>query len=413
MNSRQRILAALDHHTPDVLPLDFGSTSVTGISATTYYKLAQAMGMTGSKTRVYDVISQLAQVEPEMLDKFGADAVDIGRLFNQDEQDWQDMTLPSGIPVKIPGWFQPVRRPGGEAWDVYDQDKDLIATMPLMATFFDQTFYPYLDGYPSDFRDLARAMEKVLWTKLDRSPWDHAGEPGFWDELRRRAIAFRQTSDRALVFTAGCRLFEAGCFLRRMDKFLEDMLSSTAEVEGLLDALVEYHLGTLEKICLAVGDIVDVIRFGDDLGTDQSTIISPKTYRSLIKPRQKVLCDYVKKHSQMRIFFHSDGSIYKLIPDLIEVGFDILNPIQMTTKDMELPRIKREFGKDIAFWGAGCDTRDILNSASPDQVKDHVRKNIEVMAPGGGFVFATVHNILSDVPPENVLAMFEAVDEYR
>ncbi len=413
MNSRQRIRAALDHQQPDVVPVDFGSTSVTGISATTYYRLSQCLGMTGSRTRVFDVVSQLAQVEPELLEKFRADAVDIGRLFNQDDRDWKDFTLPSGIPVQIPTWFQPVQHPGGENWDVYDSDGDLIAAMPLGATFFDQTCYPYLDGFPTDFRDLSRAMRKVLWTKLVRSPWDHADESDFWNQLRQRALAFRQTSDRALVLTVGCSLFETGCFLRRMDNFLVDILSSTLEVERLLDTLVERYLVTLEKICLAVGDVVDILRFGDDLGTDQGPIMSPRIYRSLFKPRQKILCDFVKKHSQMRILLHSDGSIYKLIPDLIEVGFDILNPIQMTAKDMDPKRLKQDFGKDITFWGGGCDTRYILNSGSPDEVKRHVRKNIESLAPGGGFVFATVHNILSDVPPENVLAMFEAVDEYR
>jgi uroporphyrinogen decarboxylase len=413
MNSRQRILAAIDHQTPDGLPVDFGSTSVTGISATAYYRLSQTLGMKGSRTRVYDVVSQLALVEPEIIEKFHADAVDIARLFNQDDQAWKDFTLPSGIPVQIPTWFQPVQRPGGEAWDVFDADGDRIASMPLTATFFDQTYYPYLDGYPTDFRNLSQALSKVLWTKLVRSPWDHVDEPDFWNQLRLRAISFRQTSDRALVFTVGCSLFETGCFLRRMDNFLVDMLTSPAQVESLLDTLVERYLATLEKICLAVGDVVDVLRFGDDLGTDLGPIMSPKTYRSLFKPRQKILCDYIKKHSQMRILLHSDGSIYKLIPDLIEVGFDILNPIQMTAKDMQPERLKQDFGKDIAFWGGGCDTRYILNSGTPDEVKSHVRKNIEALAPGGGYVFATVHNTLSDVPPENVLAMFEAVDEYR
>jgi uroporphyrinogen decarboxylase len=176
---------------------------------------------------------------------------------------------------------------------------------------------------------------------------------------------------------------------------------------------MEMHLETLGKICKAVGDVVDILRFGDDLGTNMGPIMSPRTYRSLFKPRHKILCNYVKEHSQMRTFLHSCGSVYKLIPDLIEVGYDILNPIQISALDMEPERLKREFGKDIAFWGGGCDTQHVLYNGSPDEVKCHVRKNIEIFAPGGGFIFATVHNILSDVPPENVIAMFEAVNEYR
>jgi uroporphyrinogen decarboxylase len=412
MNSRQRILASIDHCEPDVLPVDFGSTSVTGISATTYFKLTKTLGMSKSKTRVYDVVTQLAQPEQEILEKFQSDAIDVGRLYNEDDRAWKEIILPNGIPVQFPAWFQPIPQPDG-AWDVYDQDGDRIATMPLGATFFDQTYFPYRQGYPSNYKDLSKAMAKVHWSKLVRSPWDHSGEPDFWDHLRQRVIAYRQNSEKAIVITAGCSIFEMGCFLRSMENFLVDILASPVEVETLLDALMEMHLETLGKICNAVGDVVDILRFGDDLGTNMGPIMSPKTYRSLFKPRHKILCDYVKKHSQMRIFLHSCGSVYKLIPDLIEAGYDILNPIQISAKDMEPERLKREFGKDITFWGGGCDTQHVLYNGSPEDVKSHVRKNIEIFAPGGGFVFATVHNILSDVPPENVIAMFEAVNEYR
>jgi uroporphyrinogen decarboxylase len=412
MNSRQRILAAINHSEPDVLPVDFGSTSVTGISATTYSRLTQSLGMTRSKTRVYDVVTQLAQPEDEILERFHSDAIDVGRLYNQEDQGWKDITLPNSIQVQFPAWFQPIAQPDG-AWDVFDQDGDRIASMPLGATFFDQTYFPYLHGYPSDYKDLSKAMAKVHWSKLARSPWDHSGEPDFWDQLRQRVIAYRQNSDRAIVITAGCSIFEMGCFLRRMDNFLVDILASPVEVERLLDALLEKHLEVLGKICKAVGDVVDILRFGDDLGTNQGPIMSPRTYRSLFKPRHKILCNYVKEHSQMRTFLHSCGSVYKLIPDLIEVGYDILNPIQISAKDMEPERLKREFGKDITFWGGGCDTQNVLYKGSSEDVKNHVRKNIEIFSPGGGFVFATVHNILSDVPAENVIAMFEAVNEYR
>ena len=170
---------------------------------------------------------------------------------------------------------------------------------------------------------------------------------------------------------------------------------------------------TLEKVCAAVGDVADILRFGDDLGTDQGPFMSPATYRRLFKPRHTILCDYVKRHSQMRTFLHSCGSLYKLMPDLIEAGYDVINPVQITARNMEPERLKRDFGQDITFWGGGCDTRHILNRATPDEVKDHVRRNIDALAPGGGFVFNTVHNIMPDVPPENIVAMFEAVDEFR
>jgi uroporphyrinogen decarboxylase len=162
-----------------------------------------------------------------------------------------------------------------------------------------------------------------------------------------------------------------------------------------------------------VGDVVDIIRLGDDLGMSTGPLMSPDIYRKLFKPRHTVLCNYIKTHSNMHTFLHSCGSIYKLIPDLIEAGFEILNPVQTNARDMQPERLKREFGREITFWGAGADTRSILNMGTPAQVKDHVCTNIEILAPGGGFVFNTIHNILPDVPPENIVAMFEAVDEYR
>jgi uroporphyrinogen decarboxylase len=192
-----------------------------------------------------------------------------------------------------------------------------------------------------------------------------------------------------------------------------DLVSNQAEVERLLDALLELHLATLEKVCRAVGDIADILRFGDDLGMDSGPFMQPATYRKLFKPRQKILCEYVKKHSRMHTFLHSCGSIYKLIPDLIEAGFEVLNPVQTSAKDMEPERLKREFGADLTFWGAGVDTRTVLNQATCREVKDHVKRRLEILSPGGGFVFNTVHNILPDVPPENILAMFEAIEEFN
>ncbi len=190
-----------------------------------------------------------------------------------------------------------------------------------------------------------------------------------------------------------------------------DLVLEPVQVERLLDALMELHLATLDMVCQAVGDVADILRFGDDLGMDSGPFMSPKTYRSLFKPRHTILCDYVHTHSQMHTFLHSCGSIYRLLPDLIEAGYDIINPVQTGTRDMEPERLKKEFGQDITFWGGGADTRHVLNRAQPQQVKDHVKRRIDIFGPGGGFVFNTVHNILPDVPPENIVAMFEALDE--
>ena len=285
---------------------------------------------------------------------------------------------------------------------------------PTTAISYDQIVFPFLDGYPPQYgTNLDDAMRRIHWAALAHSPWDHAGEADFWEKLRLNALNLRATSDRAILLSAGCNLFEGGTFLRRLDHFIMDLKRAPAEVERLLDALMVRHLASLEKICRAVGDVVDIVRLGDDLGMSTGPLMSPETYRKLFKPRHTMLCSYIKAHSSMHTFLHSCGSIYKLIPDLIDAGFEILNPVQTNARDMQPERLKREFGQDVTFWGAGADTRSILNMGTPAQVKDHVRLNIETLAPGGGFVFNTIHNILPDVPPENIIAMYAAVDEYR
>ena len=412
MNSRERVLAAIAHQEPDGLPVDLGATPSSGISAIAYTNLKNYLGIEGGHTRVYDVVQQIAQPEDDILDRFRIDAVDIGRAFNTHDADWYDFTLPNGMAVQFPAWFKPVRQPDG-SYDAFAPDGTRIAMMPPTGTFFDQTCFPYIDDFPATYEDLPAAMSKVLWSGLVHSPWDHASDPDFWEQLRQRALALRQSTDRALMIVVGCNLFEWGTFVRRIDNFLVDLIESPDEVERLLDALMERHLDTLDKVCRSVGDIADIVRFGDDLGTDQGPFMSPTIYRRLFKPRQKILTEYVKKHSQMHTFLHSCGSIYKIMPDLIEAGFEIINPVQISSRDMEPERLKREFGRDITFWGGGCDTRYVLNRGTPEQVKAHVRKNIEALAPGGGFVFNTVHNILPDVPPQNIEAMFAAIDEYR
>jgi len=410
MTSRERILAAIDHREPDRVPVDLGSTPSSGISAVAYGRLKRHLSIHDGHTRVYDVVQQLAQPEEAILARFGIDVLDIGRTFNTSDEDWHDTTLCDGHAAQYPAWFRPERQSDG-SWIARHASGEEIARMPALGAFFDQTCFPWVDGYPDRLQGIDEAMGKVLWAALVHSPWDHASEAGFWSALRERALALRCTSDRALVVVCGCNLFEWGTFLRRLDNFLADLLVNPAQVQRLLDALLERHLATLEKVCAAVGDVADVLRFGDDLGTEGGPFMSPATYRRLFKPRHARLCDYVHRNSRMKTFLHSCGSVYRLMPDFIEAGYDVINPVQTSSRDMEPERLKREFGKDICFWGGGCDTRRILNRGTPAEVRDDVRRRIDIFAPGGGFVFNTIHNILPEVPPENIVAMFEALRE--
>jgi uroporphyrinogen decarboxylase len=412
MNSRERILAAIEHKQPDRVPIDLGATPSSGISAIAYGNLKRHAGITTGQTQIYDVVQQLAQPEDVVLDRFKIDVVDVGRVFNASPADWYDIKTADGQTAQYPVWFHPEQQPDGSFIARHKDGTDL-AHMPAGGTFYDQTYFPYLDAYPDNYRDLPDVMGKILWAAFAHSPWDHAGEPDFWQQLRQRALALRKNSDRAIMIACGCNLFEWGTFLRRMDNFLMDIYTEPEQVERLLDALLEIHLRGLAKVCETVGDVVDILRFGDDLGMDSGCFMAPEIYRNLFKPRHAQLCAYVHKHSKMKTFLHSCGSIYAIMPDLIEAGYDVINPVQTTCRDMEPERLKREFGKDITFWGGGCDTRTILNRATPAQVKEHVKQRLEIFAPGGGFVFNTVHNILPEVPPANIVAMYEAVHEFQ
>jgi len=412
MNSRELVMASINHKEIGKVPVDLGSTPSSGISAIGYNNFTKYLGMENSKTKIYDVVQQLAQPEDVFISKFGIDVIDIGRAFNDKEDDWYPTTMANGATAYYPKWFKPELQSNG-AYIARNEIGEIVAKMPQGATFFDQTIFPYVEDYPENYKDISLAMDKVLWQKLVHSPWDHAADSSFWTTLREKAIYLRDNTDKALMIVCGCNLFEWGTFLRRMDNFLMDIYADQENVEKMVNVLLEKHLETLEKVCNAVGDVVNIIRFGDDLGMDSGPFMSPDKYREIFKPGHKMLCDYVHKNSKMKTFLHSCGGIYPLMPDLIEAGYDIINPVQTNIPNMEPAKLKKEFGKDITFWGGGADTRYILNRGTTAQVKDDVRRNIEILLPGGGFVFNPIHNIMPDVPPQNIEAMFEAIDEYR
>lgn len=413
MNSRERVLATIAHKQPDQVPVDLGSTPSSGISAIAYSNLLKAIGRTDLPVQIYDVVQQLAQLDMSIIDRFGVDVLDIGRAFNTEEKDWHETILANGDKAFYPIHFNPVKQADG-SYHCYDEDgKRLLALMPQGATFFDQSYFPYINGFPENYDTLDEEMGRVLWSRYVHSPWDHTQDPDFWKTLREKTLQLRASTDKALMIVCGCNLFEWGTFLRRMDNFLMDLLCEPDQVARMLDQLLERHLATLAKVCDSVGDIVDIIRFGDDLGMTSGPFMDVDTYRSLFKPRHKQLCDYVKTHSQMHTFIHSCGSISSLMPDLIEAGIEIFNPVQTNARQMEPEFLKKEFGQDCTFWGGGVETVGTLNNGTSEQVREQVLERLEIMSAGGGFVFNTVHNILPDVPPQNILAMFDAVKEFN
>ena len=410
MNSRERVLAAIDHKEPDRVPIDLGATLQTGIHAIAYTKLKEYLGIKGGHTRIHDVGQQLAELENEILEWSKADCLDVGRVFTASDEDWYDVEV-NGIKAQFPKTFKPRFNPDGSV-DVCRHDGKVTARMSASALVIDQVYYPIEEDFPENANALLPILAKNSTTMIP-PPFNHLGERGFWRTLKKKAIELKANTDKALMMAAGVSFFQFMTGLKRMDKVLVDLIRHPAKIDKFCDIMLEFQLASLSLTCKHFGGIIDIIGFGDDYGENAGPFFSPRLFRKFFKPRLEAACDYVKKHSNMKIFLHSCGAIAPLIPDLIEVGIEILNPVQINANGMDPKFLKEEFGDDLCFWGGGADTRFDINRKSPAEVKEHVTSLLEIFSPGGGYVWNTVHNILPDVPPENIVAAIEAVHEFN
>jgi uroporphyrinogen decarboxylase len=415
VTSRERVLAAIDHREPDRVPVDLSAMRSTGITAAAYGKLKTHLGLAGGHIDVYDVVQQLAQPEQAVLDFWDVDVVDLGRVFLTEDADWKPFVLPDGQPARIPAFIR-FESDGDGGWRALAADGTPIGAMPRGAFYLSQTRFPLRDWDGTDLSVLDRlpaAMDHVTWAALSCAPYHAPLSPGHLAEITRRAKRLFETTDYAVMVAFGGNLLEWGQYLCSMEQFLVDLLDNPRKALALLDKLVEMHLANLDKILPAVDGYVQIIQMGDDLGTQNALEISPRLYREVFKPRQKIIFDKIRKESGLRLFLHSCGAIADILPDLIEIGVEIVNPVQTSARGMDPARLCREFGKDLTFWGGGCDTQRVLPLGSPGEIHSHVRERIDTFAPGGGFVFTQVHNIMPHVPPENIVAMVEAVRKYR
>ncbi|NLY02958.1 MAG: hypothetical protein GXY83_43455 [Rhodopirellula sp.] len=247
---------------------------------------------------------------------------------------------------------------------------------------------------------------------IDNLGWPDPADPRRWAGLRQRAETFRREGYAVVLRGLSAGILEMACRLRPMDKFLMDLALDETVAMHLLAKIAELKGRFWEAALGDLGDAVDVVVEADDYGTQQSMLVSPAMYRRLLKPLQAELFAIIRKRlPDGFIFFHSCGNVRSLIPDFIEIGVDILNPVHITATGMEPTALKRDFGRDLCFWGGGVDTQGVLPNGTPEQVREDVKRNVAALAPGGGYVFNTVHNIQADVPPENIMAMWEAFRE--
>lgn len=380
MTSRDRLITALDHREPDRVPFDLGSTFVTGITRWAYLGLLDEMGESGRpEPAMLDPVQQLIVPDQDILDRLGVDTTSLGRY--------------------LPG-RPPLNEREDDEYRMFDDAWGIGWRMPKsQGLYFDMFRHPLAGKSLEDARNY---------------PWPDPTKT--FDKKMVRELAKRlheETGYGIICAGFGSGILEMTLWLQGFDQGFMNLLVDRPLVNWLLDKITDIKMAYAELMLEAAGDYCQVFYGGDDVGHQSCPAIRPELFRELMVPRYQRYHGFIKlKAPHIKVFFHTCGSVYQLIPDLIESGIDILNPVQVNAAEMgDTKRLKKEFGRDLTFWG-GIDTQHVMPHGTPEEVKDEVRRRIEDLAPGGGYVFNTVHNIQADVPAKNILALAEALDEY-
>ncbi len=380
MNSRERLLQALNHQEADHVPLDLGSTQVTSIHVVAYRRLLKALGLASDNVGLCDSIQQLALPGGDLIGRLG---VDVRGLFPRNSHNWK------------------VREEdGGDHW-LYHDEWGITHLRPKP------------DGLYYSIVQVPLPGPGVTADDIERHAWPDMGDASRIAGLREQAAHYRSGGYGIVLKSPFAGLFEMAQRIVGMENCLIMMASNQKLAETLFDKMLELKLAFWEMALPQLADVVDVVAEFDDYGTQTSQLISPRMFRQQLKPRLGMLFARITQLAPgARLLFHSCGNVRPIIPDLIEIGVEILNPVHVRAAGMEPTALKRDFGDALVFWGGGVDTQGVLPAGTPRQVQEDVRRNVEALAPSGGYVFSPVHNIQADVPPENVLAMLEALQAY-
>ncbi len=373
--ARSRVLDALEHRESDRVPRDLGAIRMTGIHVRAYAGLRRELGLPERPVRVGDVAQQLAVVDDDVADALGLDV--------------------RGVEPRAPSGYRREVVDEGESV-AYLDEWGVRRRMPKDGFFFDPSSAP-LGG-------------EIDAGHLRRFPWpdgaDLSRRAGVAEDARR-VIA---EEGRAVYVGSVCAgLTEMLFRLRGFEDGYIDLAADHALARALMELVLEVKLAWWGAVLPELGDAVDVVGEADDLGGQATPLFAPRTYRALVKPLHAELFAFIRARTRAKVLFHSCGAIRELLPDLVEIGVDVLNPVQVSAAGMETAALKRDFGRDLSFWGGGVDTQRVLASGSPADVRAEVARRIADLAPGGGFVFASVHNVQANVPPKNAAAMWEAV----
>jgi uroporphyrinogen decarboxylase len=378
VNSRERVLASLSHREPDHVPLDIGGSDVTGIHRDAFRRLARHLRLQ-EEVPLYHRVQQLALPSEEMLQLL---QVDVRPLVAHPSDTWEFV-------LEDTGTHHTFRDEWGVQWAM-PKDGGL---------YYDMVEHP--------LSDLSGAAGLANWR------WPDGANMARFVGLREQAEELGGRGFALTLAPAYGGILESAAWLRGYEDFYMDLIRDPGLVEAIMDATLRFHLDFWGAALEEVGDLLDVAVEYDDLGWQWGLLISAEMYRRYVKPRHKELFKFIKAHSRAAVLLHSCGAVDELIPDFIMTGVDILNPVQVSAAGMsDTRRLKEEFGDQLAFWGGGVDTQAVLPRGTPAEVKEEVKRRIDDLAPGGGFVFSAVHNIQPDVPPENIVAMWEAWQEY-
>ncbi len=391
MDSRARLLTALSHKEPDRLPIDFGGTDCSSIHVVTYRKLRALMGLPDRQIKCGCLIQLVADLDGDVQQALGVDAEALFFSSNQTKV-WH---APFGPELIVPEKFGVEDLPDGSSQ---------IRNAQGAVTFKRARHAFYFDPLGSPLAGVTSAAELDAFDGLFER-WDYSyvyDEP--LEALSARAKRQYESTDRAVVALWRCHYLQAGQLMRGYEQFFVDLMSDQDLVHAIMGKLHEAYMKRIEAFLAAFGRWIDVVFLTDDLGTQQTGLISPSLYRKMIFPYMSALVRKLKSAGK-KVAMHSCGSVFDFVPFLIEMGVDALNPVQVSARKMNPRDLVREYGEDIAFWGGGCDTQHALNSADPEVVRADVRRRLEEFGPDAHLVFTQVHNIQYDVPPQNVLAL--------
>ena len=393
MTSRERVMAALHHEETERLPIDFGSARSTGINAIAYHGLKKYLGI-HKPTYVYDVKQLLAMPDREVLERFGVDVIQLPRLapsLGLSIDAWKEGRLPDGSECLVPAAFDPVLLDAGEGF--FNAQGKLTSLRPKGGLYFDEVYSP-LESVESTEDIDAFEMPRMTDAELDFA--------------KRKAKELFKTTDFAISAATSFSLFEKGAKDFGYENFLVNLHTEPELVSYYLDRLTEAYLGMFDRYLDAVGDYIQIVQTNDDFGMQTGGLISRQMYREFFMPRHaRIIACIKRKRKDLFVFLHSCGSIYDMMGDMIEAGFDAFNPVQTNAAHMDPVRLKREFGRKCTFWGGGCCTQTTMTVGSVSDVVDEARRMINIFAPQGGFVFNQVHNIQPGVSAEKVVALYD------